>query len=191
MLEELFDWFQGFGPVVTLLGLFIILVIDAIIFPALPELFAVLAFLMDPTPEWGIILLVTVCIAEIIGNTLLCSLVKWKRLPDFVEKVIKRWTGFIIFSDERIILLNRVAPVLPFTGAFIATCNWSYGKSMLYLAIGGLLKYSALFALVAMFDYRFDRETATMFSIAAVIAVVALSLAASYVMRKRKAGLRQ
>jgi hypothetical protein len=186
MLEGLFDWFQGFGLAFTLLGLFVILVIDAIIFPALPELFAVLAFLVDPSLEWGIILLITVCIAEITGNTLLYSLVKWKKLPDFAEKAIKKWTGFIIFSDERIILLNRIAPVLPFTGAFIATCKWDYRKSMLYLAIGGLLKYSALFGMVAFFDYRFNSEDAQMFSLAAVAAVICVSLAVSFVLKKRK-----
>lgn len=185
MLEGLFDWFQGFGLTFTLLGLFVILVIDAMIFPALPELFAVLAFLMDPSLEWGLILLLTVCIAEITGNTMLYSLVKWKKLPDFIEKAIKKWTGFIIFNDERIILLNRVAPVLPFTGAFIATCKWNYRKSMFYLAIGGLLKYSALFAMVALFDYRFEPETAQIFSLAAVAAVICLSLLASLIIKKR------
>ena len=189
MLEGLFDWFQSFGLAVTLLGLFIILVIDAMIFPALPELFAVLAFLLHPTPEWGFALLVTVCLAEITGNSLLYFLVRWKRLPDFVEKVIRKWTGFIIFNDERIILLNRVAPVLPFTGAFIATCKWDYRKSMLYLALGGLAKYSALFAMVALFDYRFERESAQIFSLAAVAIVICLSLAASWFFRRRKSAL--
>lgn len=186
MLEGLFDWFQGFGLAFTLLGLFVILVIDAIIFPALPELFAVLAFLMDPSLEWGLILLLTVFIAEITGNTLLYALVKWKKLPDFIEKAIKKWTGFIIFNDERIILLNRVAPVLPFTGAFIATCKWDYRKSMLYLAIGGFLKYSALFAMVELFDYRFDQDTAQLFSLGAVIIVICLSLFVSYMIKRRK-----
>lgn len=191
MLEGLFDWFLGFGLAFTLLGLFVILVIDAIIFPALPELFAVLAFLIDPSLEWGIVLLITVCIAEITGNTILYSLVKWKKLPNFVEKAIKKWTGFIIFNDERIILLNRVAPVLPFTGAFIATCKWDYKKSMLYLAIGGLLKYSALFAMVAFFDYRFESEDAQIFSLAAVVIVICLSLAVSFIIKKRKAKIQQ
>jgi membrane protein DedA with SNARE-associated domain len=136
--------------------------------------------------EWGIILLITVCIAEITGNTILYSLVKWKKLPDFVEKAIKKWTGFIIFSDERIILLNRIAPILPFTGAFIATCKWNYKKSMLYLAIGGLLKYSALLAMVAFFKYSFDSQTAQLVSLAAVVIVICLSLVASYIIKNRK-----
>ncbi|MDO9537247.1 MAG: hypothetical protein Q7J68_02890 [Thermoplasmata archaeon] len=191
MLEELFDWFQGFGPVFTLLGLFLILVIDSTIFPALPELFAVLAFLIDPTWEWGAVLLVTACLAEVTGNSFLYFLVKWKKLPDFLEKAIKKWTGFIIFSDERIILLNRIAPVLPFMGAFIATCKWNYKKSMAYLVIGGVLKYSALFLMVGIFDYQFDRNTAQIFSLAAVFIVIALSLLASYILRRRKNAAQQ
>ncbi len=186
MLEGLFDWFQGFGPGFALLGLFVIMVVDAMIFPALPELFAVLAFLIDPTPEWAAVLLATVCLAEVVGNSLLYAFVRWKKLPEFLERAMKKWTGFIIFSDERIILLNRLAPVMPFTGAFIATCNWNYRKSMLFLAVGGLMKYGALFGLVGLFDYQFDREETQLFSLLAVVIVICLSLAASYALKKRR-----
>lgn len=189
MLQGLFDWFQGFGPFFALLGLFVILVIDSMIFPALPELFAVLAFLMDPTPEWGLALLATVCLAEVVGNSLLYSLVRRSRLPDFVEKAMRKWVGFIVLQDERIILLNRVAPVMPFTGAFMATCRWDYGRSMLYLVAGGLAKYSALLALVFYFDYTFDPGQAQMISLAAVAVIIVLSILASVIYRKRhKAG---
>ena len=187
MLEDLFGWFQGFGLAFTLLGLFLLLVIDAMIFPTLPELFTVLAFLMDPTLTWGIILLATVCLAEVTGNTMLYLLVRRKQLPEFIQKAIKGWTGFIIFSDERIILLNRIAPVLPFTGAFMATCEWNYGRSMAYMVSGGILKYSALLALVGLLDYKYETETAQLFSLAAVAVVICVSLMASLYLRKRKA----
>ncbi|MBA3045683.1 MAG: hypothetical protein KKH41_04910 [Candidatus Thermoplasmatota archaeon] len=185
MLEGLFDWFQSFGMAFTVLGLSFIFMLDSTVIPTPPEFFAVLAFLIRPSPEWAGILLVAICLSELAGNSIMYSLVKWKRLPGFVERAIKKWIGFLVLKDERIILLNRVAPVMPFTGAFIATCNWNYKKSMLYLAIGCLLKYSALFALVALFDYQFDRDTAQVVSIMAVIMVVALSMLASYIYRKR------
>jgi len=187
MLEWLFGWFQGFGPVFALLGLFLIFVIDSTIFPALPELFAVLAFLMSPSLEWGVALLVTACLAEVVGNSLLYFLVRWKKLPDFITRAMKRWIRFIFLRDERIILLNRIAPVMPFTGAFIAVCKWSYRKSMLFLVAGGLAKYSALFLLVGAFNYGFEAETAQLFSMIAVLAVICVSLLASYVYRKRHA----
>ncbi len=184
MLEGLFDWFRGFGLGFTLLGLFLILVIDATVFPALPELFAVLAFLMDPTWEWGAAILMTACLAEIVGNSLLYGLVKWKKLPGAIERIMSKWTEFILLGDERIILLNRIAPVMPFTGAFMAVCRWDYKKCMIYLVIGGLVKYSALLALVGFFNYQFDPDTAQMFSIVMVLAVVCVSIAASYFYRK-------
>ncbi len=187
MFEWLFEWFQSFGLGFALLGLFVIFVIDSTIFPALPELFAVLAFLMDPSLEWGVALLVTACLAEIVGNSLLYFLVRRRKLPDFITRAMKRWIRFIFLRDERIILLNRIAPVMPFTGAFMAACKWNYRKSMLYLAAGGVAKYSALFLLIGLFDYSFEREQAQMFSIAAVLAVICVSLLASYIYRKRHA----
>lgn len=185
MFEDLFGWFQSYGLFYALLGLFIIQVIDATIFPALPELFATLTFLMDPTLTWGILVLATSCLAEITGNSLLYALVKRKSLPGFIQKAMKRWTEFIFVKDERIILINRIAPVVPFMGAFIATCEWDYRKSMLYLIIGGLAKYGALLALVGFFNYRFDPDTARTFSILAIIAIIGLSFVSSYVYRKR------
>jgi len=187
MLEGLFEWFRGFGPVFALLGLFIIFLIDSTVFPALPELFAVLAFMMDPTPEWGIALLAAACLAELCGNSLLYFLVRGRNLPGFIKRAMRRWTQFIFLKDERIILLNRIAPVMPFTGAFMAVCKWSYGRSMLYLAAGGLAKYSALFLLVGALDYRFEREAAQTFSLAAVAIVICISLLASYAYRKKMA----
>ena len=81
MLEALHDWFLTYGTFYALLGLFVILVIDSTIFPALPEIFAVGAFLLNPTFWWGVIILVIACCAELTGNSLLYALVKRKRLP--------------------------------------------------------------------------------------------------------------
>jgi hypothetical protein len=187
MLEGLFDWFQGLGLAFTILGLSIIFMLDSTIIPTPPEFFAVLAFLIRPSLEWALILLVAICIAEIIGNSIMYKLVKWKKLPGFIERAIKKWTSLLFFRDERIILLNRVAPVMPFTGAFIATCNWDYRKSMAYLAVGCWLKYAGLFALVGLFDYTFDRTVAQVVSIVAVFVVVGLSLLASHFYRKSHA----
>lgn len=183
----MFELFQAQGLMFTLLGIFIIVIVDSTLFPVLPELFAVLVFTNDPSPELAVMMLAAICLGELAGNTLLYSLVKWKRLPAIVEKAIRKWTDFLIFSDERIILMNRFAPVVPYTGAFIATCKWNYRKAMLYLVTGCVIKYSALFALVGLFNYQFDPATAQMFSLIAVVTVICLSLAASVVYRKKHA----
>ena len=185
MFEDLFGWFQSYGLFYALLGLFIIQVIDATIFPALPELFFTLAFMMDPTWEWGILVLTTTVLAEITGNSLLYALVKRKSLPEFIQKAMKRWTEFIFVKDERIILINRVAPVVPFLGAFIATCKWNYKKSMLYLVMGGLAKYGALLVLIGLLNYQFDPDTAQFYSILAIIIIIGLSFVSSYIYRKK------
>ena len=185
MFEDLFGWFQSYGLIYALLGLFLIQVIDATIFPALPELFFTLAFMMDPTFEWGILVLITTVLAEVTGNSLLYALVKRKSLPEFIQKVMKKWTDFCFVKDERIILINRIAPVVPFLGAFIATCKWDYKKSMLYLVIGGLAKYGALLALISFFSYQFDPDTAQFFSILAIVIIIIISFISSYIYKKK------
>ena len=185
MFDSIYDWFLTYGTVYALLGLFLILLIDATIFPALPELFAVLAFMLQPTLWWGVAILIIAVSAEVCGNSLLYLLVKRKRLPSKIRKVMKKWVRFLVLRDERILLVNRVAPVLPFTGAFIATCKWNYARSISYIAIGGLAKYSFLLLLVGMLSMSFDRDVAQVVALVAIIIVIALSLLASTVYRKR------
>ncbi len=185
MFEGLYDWFLTYGIIYALIGMFIIFVIDAMIFPALPELFAVGAFLLNPVFWWGVTVLITAAVAEVVGNSLLYALVKRKRLPKFIRRTMKKWIGFLFLKDERIILMNRIAPVIPFTGAFIATCKWSYKKSMIYLVTGGVAKYSLLLLLVGMLNVKFDRDTAQWFTIAALIIIIGVSFASSYIYRKR------
>lgn len=185
MFEDMFSWFQSYGLFYALLGLFLIQVIDATIFPALPELFFTLAFMRDPTWEWGLLILGTTILAEITGNSMFYALVKRKSLPDFIQKAMKKWTEFIFVKDERIILINRIAPVVPFLGAFIATCKWDYKKSMLYLVIGGLAKYGALLFLLVFFSITFDADYAQKMSILAIIIIICLSFVSSYIYRKK------
>ena len=185
MFEGLFDWFVDHGMLYALIGIFIILVIDAAVFPALPEVFATLAFLLDPTLGWGIILLITAVAAEFTGNSLLYGLVKQAKLPDYNRMAMKKWTEFIFLKDERIILINRVAPIVPFTGAFIAVCEWDYWKSMSYLFVGGLAKYGALFALVGVLNIQFEQEAAQKFTILSLFIIIGLSFLSSYIYKKR------
>jgi membrane-bound ClpP family serine protease len=96
-----------------------------------------------------------------------------------------RWTKFLVLPDERIILLNRIAPVVPFVGAFIAVLRWSYPKSMAYILIGAVGKYSLLLILVGTLRLAYNREVATLITISAVLLLVAISLTSAYVFRRR------
>ena len=184
MLEGLFDWFLDHGMIYALIGIFIILVIDAAVFPALPEVFATIAFLLNPTLMWGIALLITALLAEFTGNSLLYGLVKRSSLPEFVKRAMNKWTDFIFLKDERIILINRVAPIVPFTGAFMAVCKWNYWMSMFYLMIGGAAKYGALFALIGLFNIQFERGKAQMFTIISLFIIICLSFVSSYLYKR-------
>jgi len=193
-LRALFDFL---GPIGMLLTLYLIFVIDAAIFPALPEVFAVLFFSQYGAIEWdpfawGLLILVIALAGEGTGNTSLYLmvnnlLIKKKRMPSFLEKAIKKWMNFLVVKDEKIILVNRVAPVVPFVGAFMATCNWSYNKSLLYILTGAFAKYSFLLLLVGMFNLIYDPQTAQFITVGAIIIVVALSGLFSVVYKKRMA----
>ncbi len=192
------SWLSGLfaflGPAGTLLALFLVFVIDAAIVPALPELAVVLSFLLGdpgvgPVP-WAILLLAMALAGELVGNNVMYL---WVRklvvdrghLPKILEKAMQRWTHFLVVPDERVLLVNRIAPVLPFAGAFIAILHWRYARSFAYIAIGAVAKYSALLVLVGYLGVIYDPNTATLVTIAAVVVLVAASVIASILYRRR------
>ncbi len=194
------DWLSGLfaflGPAGTLVALLLLFVIDAAIIPTLPELALVLSYLyrgasVDPL-LWALLLLGMAMAGELIGNTLMFL---WVRklvvdrghLPRVLDRAMRGWTQFLLVRDERIILVNRIAPVVPFVGAFIAVIGWSYPKSMVYIAVGSAVKYSALLVLVGYLGLIYDPNTATLVTVAAVLALIALSVGASILLRRRAA----
>lgn len=193
--DFIYDLFHGLGPVVALLALFVIFVIDAAIFPALPEVFAVIFFLANPLPDgsalvWGLAILCMAILGELTGNTLLYVivrnlLVRKKEMPGFLERVMKRYVDFLIVKDEKIILMNRIAPVVPMVGAFMAVCEWSYRRSMSYIFLGAVAKYSFLLLLVGFFGMVYEKETAQIIALVAVLAIIVISGLLSVVYRRR------
>jgi membrane protein YqaA with SNARE-associated domain len=193
--DFIYDLFHGLGPAVTLLALFLIFVIDAAIFPALPEIFAVIFFLANPLPDgsalvWGLAILCMAILGELAGNTLLYVivrniLVKKRKMPIFLEMVMKRYVDFLVVKDEKIILVNRVAPVVPMVGAFMAVCEWSYRRSISYIFFGAVAKYSFLLLLVGFFGVVYERETAQIIALVAVLVIIAISGLLSLAYRKR------
>jgi uncharacterized membrane protein YdjX (TVP38/TMEM64 family) len=179
----------------ALLALYLIFVIDAAIFPALPEIFAVLFFMANPLPDgsaliWGLAVLSTAILGELTGNTLLYLivrnlLVKKRKMPAFLERVMKRYMDFLIVKDEKIILVNRIAPVVPFVGAFMAVCDWSYKRSITYIFLGSVAKYGFLLLLIGQFSLIYERGTAQLIALIAVLAVIGISALFSVIYRKR------
>ncbi len=191
-------WLSGLfaflGPLGTLVALFFVFVIDAAVVPALPELAVVLSFLYrapgtDPLP-WAALLLGMALAGEVVGNTLMFL---WVRklvvdrghLPRIIDRAMKGWTKLLLVRDERIILVNRIAPVVPFVGAFIAVVGWSFPKSLAFIVIGALAKYSLLLVLVGYLGIVYDPNTATLVTVGAVLVLVAASVGASLILRRR------
>ncbi|MCI4371845.1 MAG: hypothetical protein L3J78_04275 [Thermoplasmata archaeon] len=182
------------GPFGSLVALLVIFAVDAALFPALPEAWVVLAFTyrpeaMDPV-MWAGMLLAVAVLGDVLGTSLLYSvvrrvLVQGRRMPRWLENGMKRWTEFLLVRDERIILLNRVAPVVPFVGAFIATLRWDFRRSMAFTAIGGFAKYAVLLYIVFAIGVAYDVGTARGITLALVVLVVAISFLASYLYRRR------
>ncbi len=195
------DWLSGLfaflGPAGTLIALFLAFVIDAAIIPTLPELAVVLSYLLgrpagvEPMP-WAFLLLAMAVGGEVVGNTLMFL---WVRklvvdrghLPRIVGRAMKGWTHLMLVRDERIILVNRIAPVVPFVGAFIAVVGWSFRKSLLYIVVGAVAKYSLLLVLVGYLGVVYDPGTATVITVLAVVALVVVSVGVSLLYRRRLA----
>src|SRR2546422_7746396 len=175
--------------------MYLIFVVDAAVIPTLPEVFVVGFFSLHsdlgiPPVVWGAALLGMALAGEATGNSLLYlavnrALVRTGRMPKRIEALMRRWTDFLLLHDERIILLNRVIPVVPFVGAFMAALKWNYPRSLAYIVIGGSAKYSALLLLIGAVGVAYDPEIAGWVTLILVFGIVALSAAGSYLYRKR------
>ena len=189
------DWLYGvFGPygyIGILVFIFLLFYIDSLIFPTLPEVFFILSFMYDPTPYWGMILLLVGAVAEFAGVTSLYLVVERIRVPERIRSVADKYSKFLILNDERMILVNRVAPVMPFTGAFISLIeSWEIKRAWFYLILGYVLKYGAILLFANFFFAFFSGQQAEVLSIVMIIIVMAVSLFMAYRKKKRE-GLSQ
>jgi membrane protein YqaA with SNARE-associated domain len=175
--QFVYAFFRPYGESGLLLALFVIFYLDATFFPTLPELFTVIIFLAMPKPEFGLLMLVTISIAEFSGITSLYFIVKYYDLPNWIKNKMVSYSKLFIVKDEKVILLNRIAPVIPFLGAFIATCRWPYAKSIFYNFLGGLSKYLLIILLatllLSVFSNQLEAELITLAAIGTVIGISA------------------
>ncbi len=187
--EGIIDFFGSMGEMGMLASLALIILIDATLFPTLPEgwmvfIFGALAVGSD-APLWGVMLVLVATVAGMCGNLVLYGLVKRARLPQRIERVMKKYTDFLVVSDERLLLINRIAPVVPYTGAFMAVCKWDLRKCLAYIFVGGVARWSVIVVLVWLSFDNIRQDLAPWVALIAVIAVVVASLVASLIYRRR------
>jgi len=183
--QIIYDFFAAMGVPGMLTCIFLLFFIDAIVFPTLPELFTVIVFMMIPEPWFAVAIVATIALAEFLGLSLLYLVVKSVNVPRRIEAAIHKYRDFLIVRDERMIIINRFAPVLPFMGAFVAICGWSFRKAVLYTLVSGVVKYGAILALSNLFFVFFSKGTAGDVTIAMVLIILALSLVISIIRKKR------
>ncbi len=170
--------------------IFLLLYIDSIIFPTIPEVFTVLIFTTDygiNSLWFAVMILATIAVSEVAGLLSLYMVVRKAKVPTRVHNAVRKYQHFLIYPDERMILLNRIAPVLPFLGAFVALCDWNLRKSIRYTIIGGVVKYGAILALSGLFIAYMEHGMARLVTLVMVLTVVILSFVAS-MLRKRRMG---
>ena len=123
--QAIYDLFGANGEWGLVLCIFLIFLLDALLIPTLPELFFVLAFIVGANYGhpllFGVELLIAAVIAEQIGIFSLYLVVKKynHKIPKKIQSALDKYTQFLVVSDEKLLLLNRVAPMLPFAGAFV------------------------------------------------------------------------
>ncbi len=180
------DTFGPYGWVGLLFCVFLVFLVDSLIFPTLPELFTVIAFMYDPSLIWGVAILAVILVGEFIGMTSLYIVVEHIRVPKRVQVIATRYVHFLIMGDERLLLLNRVAPMIPFCGAFVSIIDtWTYRRALSFLISGAALKYGLILLMSGFFFQFFSGPAAQMITLSFVALVIVLSFIYSYIRQKR------
>jgi len=184
--DWLFSLFDGLGPEWVLLCICLLFLLDAILIPTLPEVFFIMGFDRQPTVLFGGELLLAAIIGELIGIFSLYYVVKHIRVPKRISKIADKYVNFLIVSDEKALLMNRIAPMIPFAGAFIALIeSWNPKKCVFYIVTGCILKYGAILLASGFFYTFFTGRMAQQVMLMFIIAVIVVSFIASYVKKKR------
>ncbi len=172
------------GEAGLLLTIFVLFYVDSIVFPTLPELFTVIVFMVTPTTGFAISILVAIAIAEFTGFCTLYFLVRYVRVPKVVQSAVSRYCRFLVVKDEKVILVNRIAPMVPFIGAFAAIMKWDFRKCILYTFVGGIAKYGAILALSNLFYVYLSSGLASTVTLIVIVIVIAVSFVLSYARRR-------
>jgi hypothetical protein len=163
-----------------LLGTFLIFYLDAMVITILPELL-ILFFYDNPVPgisslAWMILLMFIASSGDVSGNfTVYLLFKKWKWFHKRVSEKLRKYVGLLVLKDEKLILLNRVAPALPMCGVFMAACNWNVKKSLFYIFIGGAIKYTVILSFFEFFAWLYGTDTAFYVTFISVIVFLIVS----------------
>jgi len=165
MIGEFIQNITGGNVYLLLFGVFLIFYLDAMVLTILPEVLILFFFASRPETvpifTWMVVLLFMAIIGDVGGNyTVYLLFKKVKRYHNLVHDMLRKYVGMLVLKDEKLILLNRVAPALPMCGAFMAACNWNVKRSLFYIFAGGAVKYSVILFLFGFLDWIYPTDTA-------------------------------
>jgi hypothetical protein len=188
MIGDLIYEFTGGSILLLLLGAFLIFYLDAMVLTILPEILILFFFASRPDTvsihTWMVLLLVMATVGDVAGNyTVYLLFNKVKRYHNWVHDKLRKYVGLLVLKDEKLILLNRVAPALPMCGAFIAACDWNVKRSLFYIFLGGIIKYSVILFIFGFLDWMYPTDTAFWITFASVIVFLCISV---YLGRKKQ-----
>jgi len=165
----------------------VVLLLDGLGIPLMPELSVLFAFSLRPTWAWGLGLVGLVAAVETLAAGLLYAFVAFVGLPGWLRRLMSGYTRLLLVNDERLLLLNRVVPVLPMAGAFVRVRNWRLGRSLGFIALGSALKYGLLLALASTAYAFFSSDAALAVSLGLATAFLATSWGLAFRARRRQA----
>lgn len=186
--EDIIGFFEAIGPLGLMVAFSLISFLDGFAVPTLPEAWLLLIALTDagvPKPIWGISLVLVGATSAVAAQIMLYFVVKKVGLPKRLTNIMQKYTKILIVSNERLMIVNWLAPVIPFTGAFIAVCGWNPKKAFMLSWIGGVIKISILVSIAMLFPLFFNAETVADASIVLIIVVLIVSVLISYIRHKR------
>ncbi len=185
--QDIIDLFAGLGDAGMLIAIAVIIWIDGTAFPTLPEAWMIFIFGTHADSfMWGAAVVLVASVASLAGNFTLYYLVKAAKLPKRVQKAMKAYTNWLILKDERLLILNRFAPLIPYTGAFIAVCNWNLKKCAVYILVSAIAKFSVYIVIFWLSFESLKDEVAPWVSLGIVAIVILASVIASIAYRKRQ-----
>ncbi|MEM4264577.1 MAG: hypothetical protein QW505_02160, partial [Thermoplasmata archaeon] len=141
--QEIIELFEAIGSLGLILAFAVISFLDGFAVPTLPEAWLILIALSNtgvPVLIWALSLVLIGTAAAVTAQILLYSTIKKVGLPKRLKGWMNRYAKFLIVSDEKLAFMNWLVPVVPFTGAFVAVCNWRARRAFLLSTAGGLTK---------------------------------------------------
>lgn len=184
--DQIVGAFQDFGEWGMLSALVCLVLLDGAGLPTIPEMWLVIFFGAHPEAiAWGLTIAVVASIAGLGGILIQYSLARLARLPKKICRLMKKYTDFLVLHDERLLLINKAAPMIPYSGAFVAALGWNLRKSLAYSFIGALAKTTMVVAIAYFTFGSLAREVAGWLSIVLVGCVLCCSLFISLVLKRR------